>query len=145
MIDNLIITRFWQDVEFFQIEIQCKTEFIFVTGKVYTTNSLIDDLYNKLEMFLSGKVKTICWENGKMGDSTTPSIRMHFLSKDNLGHVLVEVFMEIDDGGSLSSHNCCFFLNTEIGLLHQFKKKLLSLKTPQLGVRISLNSSQEGD
>ena len=141
MVDNLIITRIWQDVDFFQIEVQCKTEFIFVTGKVYTTDTLIDELYNKLELFLSGKSKTVCWQNGTMGDATTPCIRLQFLNADKAGHVLVEVFMEIDDGGTLSTHKCCFYLNTEIGLLHQFKKKLQNLKTPQLGVQIALNKT----
>ena len=141
MMDDLIITRFWQDADFFQVEIQCKTEFIVVTEKVYTTDALIDDLYNKLELFLSGKSKTVCWQNGTIGDATTPCIRLQFLNADKVGHVLVEVFMEIDDGGALSTHNCCFYLNTEIGLLYQFKEKLQNLKKPQLGVQIVLNKT----
>ena len=139
MVDNIIITRIWQDVDFFQLEINCENEFISVTGKVYTSDDLIDDLYNKLEMFLLGQAKSTYWQNGSMGDSTTPCIRLHFLSKDKLGHVLIEVFMEIDDGGAMSAHNCCFYLNTEIGLLHQFKEKLQNLKTPLLGTQIALN------
>lgn len=142
MNDNLIITRVWNDVEFFQIEIQCKTELIDVRGKVYTTDDLIEDLYNKIEVFLSGKVSCICWQNGTKGDSTTPSIELRFSHKDKLGHELIEVFMEIDDGGSLSTHHCCFYLNTEFGLLYQFKEKLVNLRTPQLGVQVILNRTE---
>ena len=140
MIDNLVITRFWQDVDFFQLEIQCKTQLIEAIGRVYTTDALIDDLYNKLNMFLSGEEKTICWQSGTMGDDTTPCIKLQFISKDELGHILVEVFMEIDDGGALSAHNCCFYLNTEMGSLYLFKEQLKKLKVPQLGVQIQLNS-----
>ena len=127
------------------MEIECKTEFIAVRGKVYTTDSLIDDLYNKIEKFLSGNADSTCWQNGTRGDMTTPCITFQFSHKDKLGHVLIEVFMEIDDGGTLSAHNCCFYINTEIGLLYQFKKNLLKLKTPQLGAQISLNNRAQDD
>ena len=145
MTDNLIITRVWQDIEFFQIEIKCKTEFIAVRGKVYTTDELIDDLYNKIEIFLSGSMNSTCWQNGTRGDVTTPCIALRFSNKDELGHVLIEVFMEIDDGGALSVHNCCFYVNTEIGLLYQFKENLLKLRTPQLGTQILLGNTEDGD
>ncbi len=143
--DSLIITRFWQDIEFFQMAIECKTEFIAVRGKVYTTDDLIDDLYSKIEMFLSGNADHACWQNGTRGDTTTPCITLRFLHKDKLGHVLIEVFMEIDDGGTLSAHNCCFYMNTETGLLYQFKENLLKLKTPQLGIQISLDNTEGGN
>lgn len=97
MADNLIITRLWQDIEFFQIEIECKTELIAVRGKVYTTDDLIDDLCNKIEAFLSGHMDATCWQNGTRGDTTTPCTALRFSRKDELGHVLIEVFMEIDD------------------------------------------------
>lgn len=138
MVDNLIITRFWQDSEFFQIETECKTELICVQGRIYTTDALIDDLYNKIELFLSGNVDSTCWENGTKGDKTAPCIMLRFSHKDTLGHVLIEVFMEIDDGGTLDSHHCCFYINTEVGRLYQFKENLNLIKIPQLGTRISL-------
>lgn len=143
--DNLIITRFWQDAEFFQIEIECKTASIAVRGTVYTTDDLIDDLYKKIEIFLSGNVDSAHWQNGTRGDATTPCIAFQFFNKDKLGHVLIEVFMEIDDGGALSTHNCCFYVNTEIGLLYQFKENLLKLKTPHLGIPVSLNKAEDGN
>lgn len=143
MADNLTITRLWQDVEFFQMEIECKTDFITVREKVYTTDDLIDDLYNKIETFLSGDLDSTCWQNGTRGDATTPCVIFRFTHRDKLGHVLIEVFMEIDDGGALSTHNCCFYIKTEIGLLYQFKENLLSLKMTQLGIPISLNNAED--
>ena len=140
MNDNIIITRLWQDVDFFQIEIECKTELIVVRGRVYTTYILIDDLYDKIGTFLSGNVNSICWQSGTKGDLTTPCLMLKFLHKDQLGHILIEIFMEIDDGGQPSTHNCCFYLNTEIGLLYQFRENLLNLKTPKLGISILLNN-----
>lgn len=145
MTDNFIITRVWQDTDFFQIEIECKTEFIAVRGKLYTTDYLIDDLYSKIETFLSGKIETICWQNGTKGDLTTPYMAFRLLRKDQLGHILIEIYMEIDDGGPLTTHNCCFYLNTEMGLLCQFKENLPHLKIPQLGICISLREQGNED
>lgn len=139
MTNELVMTRVWQDIEFFQMEIECKTELIAVRGRVYTADYLIDDLCDKIETFLLGKASTTYWENGTRGDDTTPYISFRFFHKDEFGHMLIEVFMEIDDGGTLATHNCCFFINTEMGLLYQFKQNLLKLKNPQLGVSVSLN------
>ena len=139
MIDNLTFTRVWQDVDFFQLEIKCENEFIVATGRIYITDALIDDLNNKIKIFLSGKARTTCWQNGSFGDATTPCVRLQFSNKDTIGHILIEIFMEIDDGGTMSTHNCCFYINTEIGLLHQFMENLKKIKTPQLGIRIALN------
>lgn len=139
MADNIIINRIWQDSDFFQIEIECQTDLIVARSKVYTSNDLIDDLYIKIEQFLLGNSSIICWRNGEQGDATTPCISFTFSHHDALGHVRIEVYLEIDDGGQLSIHNCCFYVITEIGLLYQFKEKLPILKNPQLGVHVSLD------
>ena len=49
--------------------------------------------------------------------------------------------MELDDGGDYSNHNCCFFVNTEIGLLEKFKNELTHIKHQPPGVEIVLNQS----
>lgn len=83
MIDNLIFTRNWQDIDFFQIAIEYKTEFLIVHGEVYTADDLIDDLYNKIDRFLSGNVDSSCWQNGTRGDASTPCITLRFFHKDS--------------------------------------------------------------
>lgn len=142
MNDNITIMRSWQDIDFFEIDIECKTRLITVREKIYTTDDLIDDLYKKIEMFLSKDDKPICWSNGTKGNDSTPCVIFRFSRKDRLGHVLIEVFMEIDDGGSLDFHHCCFYVNTEIGLLYQFKNSLPNLKIPELGIRVELNHTE---
>jgi hypothetical protein len=62
--------------------------------------------------------------NGGKGDGGTPFVSLEFWCKDKLGHVIVEVYMEIDDGASYDKHNCCFFIKTETGLLNSFGKSL---------------------
>ena len=52
---------------------------------------------------------------------------------------MVEVFAELDDGGDYAKHNCCFFVNTEYGLLMEFCSKLAELKINPVGCEIQLN------
>ena len=139
MIDNLTITRVWQDDDFFQIEVNCNNQFASAKSRIYTDDCLIDDLYNKVGMFLSGQEDSVFWQNGTKGNATTPCISLRFLHKDKVGHIFIEVFVEIEDGGDFDTHNCCFYINTEMGLLYQFRDKLLNVKKKQLGVQVSLN------
>ena len=98
------------------------------------------DLYHKLlYIFLNEKATEVLWENGTIGDHSTACVSLRLLHKDKLGHILIEVFMELDDGGDYSSHNCCFYLNTEMGLLERFYKRLPMLKQNSLGSQITLN------
>ena len=64
---------------------------------------------------------------------------LKFFHKDKLGHIQIEVYMELDDGGIFSSHNCCFYVSTELGLLLKFNKALYLFKEQQLKQKITLN------
>ena len=139
MEDNIIISRCWQDVDFFQLEIECRTEVIAVRGKVYSSNEKIDELRVTIDVFLAQKQESLYWQSGERGDSTSPCIGLRFIHKDSRGHILIEVFMEIDDGGSLDTHHCCFYINTETGLLCNFKDKLSKLKEHGSETTIALN------
>lgn len=62
-----------------------------------------------------------------------------FFREDELGHIAIEVFAELDDGGDYSKHNCCFFVRTEYGLLMNFCDHLVQLKNGSVGCEIRLN------
>lgn len=139
MYDYIIMERIWQDTCFFKMRVTCKSKIIYVQSDVYTANECMDDLYEKLRSFVNGTMDEVYWLNGDTGDDSTPCISLRFIRKDRLGHILIEVYMELDDGGTLSKHNCCFFINTELGLLDQFTKSLVNLKESKLGVKVILN------
>lgn len=46
--------------------------------------------------------------------------------------------MELNDGGLLSRHNCCFFINTESGLLYKFLCDLPKIKQKHIGIQVIL-------
>lgn len=141
MNDFITIKKLWQDNELIQLKIVCSSAIITATAKIYVSNEIIDDLFFQIHYFLNGEEKECCWSSGERGDHSTTCVSLRFLHKDKLGHVLIEPFIELDDGGNYSSHNCCFYLNSELGLLESFKNQLLAIKNAELGFEVTLNKT----
>ena len=141
--DFLSLERIWEDEDFFEIEIIAKSRLICASVRSYTTDKLMLELALRLSAFPQNSDERFIWENGRKGDDSTPFISLEFWCADKLGHITIEVYMEIDDGGLYSKHNCCFFVETEIGLLNNFGKSLRSLNESGIGKKIILNQTAE--
>lgn len=139
MTDYILIEKIWQDVFCYQVKITCASSHVVATNDIYVSDDSIDTLFNGLNDFNKNEINEFFWISGEKGDDSTACISFNFIHKDKLGHILIEVYMEVDDGGSYSSHNCCFYINTEMGLLEKFCKKLPMLKQELLGTEVALN------
>ena len=139
MNDYIEINKIWMDPFCFELEIICASNCICVRTKTYTSEDRVNDLYGKLKKFINGKSKECLWKNGEKGSSSAPYISFRFIRKDKLGHILIEIYLEIDDGGTLEDHHCCFYVNTELGLLSNFCKNLPRLNKPIIGTTVILN------
>lgn len=137
--DIISIERVWEDEHFFEIEVIAKSKIAYARSKSYTTVDLINDLASRLATFPKNSDDRFLWENGTKGDKSTPFISLEFWCEDKLGHIIVEVYMELDDGGEYSKHNCCFFIKTELGLLNNFGKSLVLLNEQGIGKKVTLN------
>lgn len=140
MKNNIIMERIWQDDYFFEISLHCISKSITASTEIYITDSNIDDLYNKINEFIKYPQTEILWQCGEFGDHSTPSVSFNFIPIDSLGHIQIEIFMELNDGGKLRKHNCCFYVNTNIGDLYNFSNILKKIKQPIIGTRITLVS-----
>lgn len=139
--DNIIFSKIWQDNDVIQLKVVCSSSVATVTSKIYVSDSLIDELICQIKQFLDGNNEEGLWENEDKGNATTASVSLRFFRKDKLGHIVIEVFAELDDGGDYAEHNCCFFVSTEYGLLMNFCESLLQLKKNPVGYEIQLNCS----
>ncbi|MDR1101572.1 MAG: hypothetical protein LBL34_04390 [Clostridiales bacterium] len=137
--DMISIERIWEDDYFFQIEITAQSEIMRASVKSYTTEALLKELALRLVSFPQNFNDRYLWENGTKGDDSTPFVSLEFWCADKLGHIIVEVYMEIDDGAAYSKHNCCFFVKTEIGLLQTFGNSLFVLNERGIGKKVILN------
>lgn len=139
MIEYIEVQKIWQDNDLIQLRVVCSSAVITAVTEIYVSDFVINDLIFQINQFINGQVVESFWANEERGDDSTACVSLRFLHKDKLGHILVEVFMELDDGGSYRTHNCCFYVNTEIGLLATFCEKLPQLKQEESEIRIVLN------
>ncbi len=139
MKDNIIISKIWQDDCLIELKVLCSSSVINVMSKIYVTDYLLDELINQIKQFLNGNGEEGLWANEEKGNDSTACLSLRFFKKDNLGHIIIEVFAEIDDGGNYTEHNCCFYINTEYGLLFDFCESLYQLKNNSVGYEIQLN------
>ena len=137
--DYIEMRRLWNDDTLSLLEVICASEIITMKTEVYVTDALIDELVHQIKQFLNKQIMESCWSNGRKGNGSTACLSLHFFHKDTLGHILIEVFAELDDGGDYNRHNCCFYINTEMGLLERFCIRLQQLKHSTSDMKIVLN------
>ena len=137
--DNIIIKKMWQDIDFLEIRIDVKTSFLSVYQDCYLSeNEMRTNAMNILE-YVSSPEKERYIEFGKKNGNYTPAFSIRLLPIDVFGHVKMEMDMEINDN-DFRLHRCTFYLNTEIGLVEQFALKLESLVNENVGGVIELLS-----
>ena len=138
--NNIIFKKVWQDNEFMELKVICYSDIVTIISKIYVSNSMLDDLICRIKQFLDDNIEEGLWKSEDRGNTTLACLILRFLRKDRLGHILIEVFAELDDGGDYTKHNCCFFVNTEYGLLLEFCAKIEQLKEGRVNYEIQLNS-----
>ena len=139
MKDNIIFKKIWEDNDLMELRVVCSSPVAATISEIYVSNFLIDELAGQIKQFLQGTREEGLWANEDRGNDSTACVSLRFFRKDKLGHIMVEVFAELDDGGDYGKHNCCFFVHTEYGLLMEFCSKLAKLQTNPVGYEIQLN------
>lgn len=137
--DKLILERFWEDYDFYELKVTASSNVISATTTLYIDEKDINKLSKELEEFIFNNENNYLWGMGKKG--CKPYLSLNFIKKDTLGHFYVEIFMELNDGTGVEQHNCCFYIETELGLLLQFAKKVKNLNDYSQEVRVSLNNN----
>lgn len=139
----LSMERVWEDADFYEVEVVAQSELIRASVRSYTTSASIRELGDRLSNFPKTSDDRFFWENGSRGDGSTPFVSLEFQCEDRLGHIIVEVYMELDDGASYDKHHCCFFIRTEAGLLNSFGERLILLNERGIGTRIALSQPED--
>lgn len=141
MKDNIIFSKIWEDIFAIQLKAVCSSSVATITTEIYVDDDLIDELIFQIKQFLDGNIEEGLWANEEKGDNSTACLSLRFFNKDKLGHINIEVYAELADGGNYSEHNCCFFVETEYGLLMNFSEHLDRLKNRPVGFEVRLNDN----
>lgn len=141
MKDNIIFSKTWEDDDIIELKVKCSSSVATISSKIYVSDSLIDELICQIKQFLDGDIEEGFWANEDKGNDSTACLSLRFFKKDEQGHIIIEVFAELDDGGKFTEHNCCFFIGTEYGLLVSFCERLDCFKNHPVGYKICLNKN----
>ena len=136
LLGNIRIEKIWEDEHIFQIKLSVNTEYVDVWQICYFDATS----FNKLCVFLLDYCKGNCnadyYESGNKQGNYTPSFSMS-LSNDRVGHIIIEMDLEINDVTD-RSHRCICNVYTELGLLQQFAIRMEKIIDSKVGYAISL-------
>ena len=105
MEDNIIFSKIWEDEDVIELKVVCSSSVATITSNIYVTNPLIDELICQIKQFLDGNIEEGLWANENRGNDSTACVSLRFIRKDKLGHIIIEVYAELDDGGNYAEHN----------------------------------------
>jgi len=134
--NNISVERIWQDQDFYEIRVTAQSEYMWATTDIYISD--ISDLADNLEVYPQNKPEYHwqAYENNHAGKN----LSFRVFPKDKLGHLLVEVVIIVEDKMPADQYHCCFCIETEIGLLNSFGKRLHYINRPNIGTKVELNN-----
>ena len=135
--DNIILKKTAEDKEinWMYLDVECLSNLVKAKVSCMTSDEEINDNIKKIEAYLLnlGKCEVIiCF-----GLGVNPRIEIKVLEINRNGRLKLEIDMDIDDSNS-DRHKCSFFVETEFGLLAQFKEKLKLILGCEIGESVSL-------
>ena len=135
--DNLIIEKIWQEENCIELKIFAKCAFVKAYQMCYIQDEKLLEIAEKMLDYLKDYNEAVYLEFGKKTGNYTPAFSMCLLPADISGHVKIEVDLEIDDNNT-RSHRCCYYINSELGLVEQFSKGLIELVKKPIGEKVEL-------
>lgn len=136
-LDNIMIERIWQDSDFFEIKISGNTKNISATTKVYLTSPSLSLLSEGFATYSPIDNKEFYWE-ASQSTKLGKTISFKVFPKDKLGHIFIEIYMLLEKSDFKEKYSCFFCVETELGLLNDFGKRLLAINKEVVGIRVSL-------
>lgn len=128
MKNYIVIEEYWQDNETYNLLFKCSSDYVEIKHRYYITHNILNDLVNKLELFINLKEKSFIWQSlEKKYKNSTPCISFAFSHKDSCGHILVEVFMEISDAELTTAHHCSFCIEMDFGDIVTLNNRLRTI------------------
>ena len=123
--------------QFTAVNITAANPVISVSSRVYVTSLMLEELKEQIEAFLAEPDLECYWENDVPGIGGPPCVTMKFLPHNR--QVLIEIYMELNDGGSFMEHNCRFYVATGRVQLAEFAEQLPDFLTGAPGRSLTLN------
>ena len=137
MAEYICFEKIRTEKDFMELKITAGNAVITASAKIYVTDQMLKDLQEQTESFLAESDLVGYWENDVPGIGGPPCVTLKFLPQDQ--RVLMEIYMELNDGGSFMEHNCRFFVASDRKRLRQFADGIPGFSAGADGGRLILN------
>lgn len=135
--DNIIFEKIWQDNSLIELRISANSKFVSAYQNCYIEDKELEEIANKVIEYAERYTESSYLEFGRKEGNYTPAFSMCIMPADMSGHVKIEVDIEIADNDT-RSHRCCFYVNSELGLIERLGTALQLLAMGQDAQEASL-------
>ena len=137
-LDNIIIKKNWEEDNLLELKVKAKSKFVNAYQYCYIQGNELQNIGETIIDYVQKNNQECYVEFGEKTGNYTHAFSLQFLQADKSGHVQIEVDIEIDDNDA-RSHRCTFYVNSELGLIEQFGKRLTHISKDNKMTEIALN------
>lgn len=135
--NNLIFEKIYEDDSLVELRITAISEYVQAFQDCYIDKEYLNQIGEKIHEYANIYDKECYLEFGKKEGDYTPSFSMKLLPANFLGHLKIEVDVEIADNDK-REHRCCFFVESELGLIGRLGEQLKNVANGKVGDRCSI-------
>lgn len=136
--DNISMKKNWQDGGLLELRIEASSQYVSAYQNCYIEEIRLNEIALEVQDYAHDHKASCYLEFGNKDGNFTPAFSMKILPAELTGHVQIEADIEIADNDA-RSHRCCFFVNTELGMIEKFGKALPGLISGQIDTEVSLH------
>ncbi len=136
--DNLKIQTVMIDGNMVELRIDAMSDYVSIHQSCYVSDSDLPLFSKRIADYISDPKSECYLEFGKKSGNYTPAFSMLILPMNRNGHVMIEVDFEIDDNPD-RKHRCSFYINSELGCIEGFGRRLAGLLVNEIGTELELN------
>ena len=125
--------------EIMEVHVSAQNSVIQACAKIYVDCEILKELQEQIFAFLREQDLAAYWENDVPGIGGPPCVTLRFLPRQGSSQVLLETYMELNDGGDFGSHNCRFYIHTDRSHMEKFLHDLGDFMTPTDGESIRIS------
>lgn len=130
--NNMIFEKIWQDKDLIELRITAISKYVNAYQNCYVENNFLKGVPEIISNYIKNYDEECYIEFGKKEGNFTPAFSMKFLPADIHGYVKIEVDLEIADNET-RAHRCCFYVDSELGLIERMGKSLSELGDSEIG------------
>ncbi len=136
--DNIIIEKVWQEANLLELKVTASSQYVKVFQFCYVSKEQLDCLANEIRLYIYDSKEGFYWETGPKNGNSPGALSLNILPAKITGHIMIEIDIEIEDNFT-RAHRCVFYVESELGLLEKFEKRINHLKDRDFNLEIRLN------